>query len=44
MSLGIIDGLKFGIGFVICLIVGQILFIIISLSLMGAWIRGILFS
>lgn len=44
MPLSITDGVKFGIGFVICMVIGQLLFIIIGLSLMGAWIRSILFS
>ncbi len=42
MSLSIADGFKFGVGFVVCLIVGELLCVAISLMLFSSWIRSLL--
>jgi hypothetical protein len=42
MPMSINDGFKFGIGFVICLILGELIFVAIALMLFGYWIRSML--
>lgn len=41
MTLSIADGFKFGIGFVICLILGELIFVAIALIAFGNWIKSI---
>jgi len=42
MPLSIEDGFKFGIGFTICFILGELMFFAIALILFNSWIRSLI--
>ncbi len=41
MTLSIADGLKFGIGFVVCLILGELIFIAVALFAFSSWLKSV---